>query len=268
MDLDRTSLGAARLRQSGLLVAVLAVVALAGAIGPGAALASTYRVRPGDTLSGIAAAHHLTVGALARLNELDPNGILPAGAVLHLPSPRPVFIRYRVRPGDSLSAIAARSGTSVQVIARTNRIDPDAVLPIDRILLLPARTTGRKAIRNSIVRWAGHYGVRRQLALALAWQESGDQPNLTSSAGAWGVMQVMPATWAYAETVLIGRPVPRTTEGGIRVGVAYLHHLLHVFGGSERLALAAYLQGEFSVRKNGVFPSSESYVANILALSA
>ena len=241
---------------------------LAGLTGPGLALASTYRVRPGDTLSGIAAAHRLSVATLARLNKLDPDGILVAGAVLRLSSPRVAHIRYRVRPGDSLSAIAARYGTSVGTIARLNRLDPDAILPIDRILLLPSRASQRQAIRSSIAHWARHYSVRRDLALAVAWQESGYQSNLTSSAGAWGVMQVMPATWAYAETVLIGRPVPHTADGCIRVGVAYLHHLLHVFGGNERLALAAYLQGEGSVRERGVFPSSEPYVGNILALAA
>ena len=112
-----------------------------------------------------------------------------------------------------------------------------------------------------------HCVEREDVALALAWQESGHQPNLTSSAGAWGVMQVLPVTWAYAETVLIGRPVPHTTDGGIRVGVAYLNHLIDAFDGNERLALAAYLQGERSVREQGVLPSTEPYVANILALA-
>ena len=257
-----------QLGRSSLLLAVLVSSALAAAVAPGAALASTYRVRPGDTLSGIAAAHRLTVAALARLNRLDPNGILLAGAVLQLPVPHPKRTRYRVRAGDTLSAIAARRGTSVGVIARLNRIDPDAILPVGRILLLPRpASSGRQAIRRSIVHWARHYGVRPRLALGLAWQESGYQPNLTSSAGAWGVMQVMPATWKYAETILIGRTVPHTTDGGIRVGVAYLHHLLHVFG-DERLAVAAYLQGEFSLRRNGVLASSEAYIADVLALAA
>jgi LysM repeat protein len=265
MDLNRAS-AAARFRRAPLLVAVLAVLVLSDIAWPASALASTYRVRPGDTLSGIAAAHRLTLGSLARLHALDPNGILLAGTVLRLPSPRRPLMRYSVRPGDSLSAIAVRYGTSVQVIARLNRLDPGALLPVGRTLVLPARMSERTAIRTSIVHWARHYGVRRKLALAVAWQESGHQPNLTSPVGAWGVMQVMPTTWAYVETILIGRPIPHTTEGGIRVGVAYLHHLLYAFS-NERLALAAYLQGEGSVREHGVFPSSESYVANILALA-
>jgi LysM repeat protein len=263
MDLNRAS-HTALFRRSPLLLAVLAALVL---ILPASALASTYRVRPGDTLSGIAAAHRLTLGSLTRLNALDPNGILLAGTVLRLPSPRRALMRYDVRPGDSLSAIAVRYGTSVQVIARLNRLDPGALLPVGRTLLLPQRRSERSAIRRSILHWARHYGVRRKLALAVAWQESGHQPNLTSPVGAWGVMQVMPTTWAYVETILIGRPIPHTTAGGIRVGVAYLRHLLKAFSSNERLALAAYLQGEYSVREHGVFPSSESYVANILALA-
>jgi LysM repeat protein len=266
MDFNQVFL-IARFRRSGLLLAVLVALVLSGVASPAPALASTYRVRPGDTLSGIAAAHRLTLGALVRLNRLDPNEILLAGTVLRLPSPQRALRRYRVRPGDSLSAIAVRYGTSVQVIASLNRLDPEALLPVDRTLVLPARSSQRSAIRRSILHWARHYGVRRELALALAWQESGYQPNLTSPVGAWGVMQVMPTTWAYMETILIGRPVPHTTEGGIRVGVAYLHHLLRAFGSNERLALAAYLQGERSVREHGIFPSSESYVANILTLA-
>jgi N-acetylmuramoyl-L-alanine amidase len=266
MDLN-TAAPTARSCRSPLLLVVLAALVLTAIALPASALASTYRVRPGDTLSGIAATHRLTLRSLARLNALDPNGILLAGTVLRLPSPRRALIRYSVRPGDSLSAIAVRFGTSVQVIARLNRLDPDALLPVGRTLVLPKRISQRSAIRSSILHWARHYGLRRKLALAVAWQESGHQPNLTSPVGAWGVMQVMPTTWAYVETTLIGRRIPHTTEGGIRVGVAYLHHLLYAFGANERLALAAYLQGERSVREHGVFPSSESYVANILALA-
>jgi LysM repeat protein len=266
MDLNRAS-STARFWRLSLLLAVLAALILGDIARPASAHASTYRVRPGDTLSGIAAAHRLTLGSLARLNALDPNGILLAGTVLRLPSPPGALMRYRVRPGDSLSAIAVRYGTSVQVITRLNRLDPDALLPVGRTLVLPKRRSERSAIRRSILHWARHYGVHRKLALAVAWQESGHQPNLTSPVGAWGVMQVMPTTWAYVETILIGRPIPHTTEGGIRVGVAYLHHLLNAFRLNERLALAAYLQGERSVREHGVFPSSESYIANILALA-
>ncbi len=248
--------------------AVLAAVfVLAGIALPDIARAATYRVQPGDTLSEIASVHRITVGAIARLNRLDPNGILLAGRLLQLPEPRRALVHYRVRAGDTLSEVAGRYGTSVAAIARLNHLDPAAVLPIDRVLLLPAPRSSHPAVQASILRWAARYGVRPKLALGLAWQESGYQPGLTSEAGAWGVLQVMPATWAYAETVLIGNRVPRTIDGGIQVGMAYLHHLLRTFR-QERRALAAYLQGERSVRENGILPSSKQYVANVLALAA
>ena len=96
--------------------------------------------------------------------------------------------------------------------------------------------------------------------------ESGYQTGVVSSAGAIGVMQVTPSAWRYVETVLLGRAVPHTADGNVRIGVAYLSHLLRAFGGDERLALAAYYQGEASVRTRGVLPESERYVADILAL--
>jgi soluble lytic murein transglycosylase-like protein len=81
-------------------------------------------------------------------------------------------------------------------------------------------------------------------------------------------MQVMPATWSYVETVLIGSPIPHTPDADIRVGLAYLYHLLHAFAGDQRLAHAGYLQGEQSVRTEGVLPSSRGYIAEVLAREA
>src|SRR6478735_1478929 len=51
---------------------------------------------------------------------------------------------------------------------------------------------------------------------------------------------------------LVGHPVARTPDGNVRIGVAYLHHLLNVFGGDQRLALAAYYQGPAGVRRFGM----------------
>jgi LysM repeat protein len=257
-------------------VAALAAATFVGfAAGPGGA-AIRYRVRPGDTLTGIAKAHGTTIGELARLNRLDPGGILFAGVLIRLPdSVQGSLVSYRVQPGDTLSGIAVRWGTSVLRIAQLNRIDPAGLLLAGKRLVLPrpaaTATTGPAdtlGIRAAVVRWADHYAVDRALALSVAWMESGYQPGLTSPDGAWGVMQVMPATWAYAEDVLVGQPIPRTTDGGIRVGMAYLHHLLRVFCGDRRLTLAAYYQGEASARVNGILPSSRFYVDGILSHAA
>jgi soluble lytic murein transglycosylase-like protein len=114
--------------------------------------------------------------------------------------------------------------------------------------------------------WARYYGVSPRLVRAIAWMESGFQWNVTSSAGAWGVMQVMPATWRFVEDVLMGRDVRRTARGNIRVGIVYFRHLLREFNGNRRLALAAYYQGPAAVRRHGLYRETRVYVRTILAL--
>jgi peptidoglycan hydrolase-like protein with peptidoglycan-binding domain len=121
-------------------------------------------------------------------------------------------------------------------------------------------------VRGSLERWAAHYALDPKLVKALAWMESGYNPNLTSRTGAWGVMQIQPTTWDYAETVLLGRNVPRTADGNVHIGTAYLHHLLRAFHGNEHFALAAWYQGERAVRKHGLYPETQTFVANVLAL--
>ncbi len=118
----------------------------------------------------------------------------------------------------------------------------------------------------SLNRWAARYGVSAELVRALAWQESGFQNHVRSSVGATGVMQVIPATWFFAERFLIGAPVPRTADGNVRIGVAYLRHLLHEFRGDVRLALGAYYRGPAAVKRHGLGPETQRFVANVLAL--
>jgi LysM repeat protein len=232
-----------------------------------AAAYERYRVRSGDTLTAIAARYHTSIRVLARLNTLDPNDVLLVGATLRLPEARPreQLTPYLVRPGDTLTQIALDHGLTVGRIARVNHIDPAGVLLAGRRLMLPVGPP-KDTIRASIRHWADHYAIPRALALALAWQESGHQAQVVSSAGAIGVMQVMPGTWSYVERVLVGRSIPHTADGNVRVGLAYLRHLLNAFGNTQ-LALAAYTQGERSVQIEGIYRSTRQYIANILAIA-
>jgi hypothetical protein len=54
----------------------------------------------------------------------------------------------------------------------------------------------------------------------------------------------------------------------VRIGVAYLHHLLHVYGGDESRALAAYYQARERLDVAGFLPGTKLYVDDILALMA
>ena len=121
-------------------------------------------------------------------------------------------------------------------------------------------------VRDLVDSWAGRYGVDPALARALAWMESGYQTNLTSDAGAWGVMQIIPSAWSYVQDVLIQKPVPRTPAGNVQVGVALIRQLLQEFGGDERLAVGAWYQGARAVREHGLYPETKVFVDNVLAL--
>ena len=190
-----------------------------------------------------------------------------SGTRVPFASAAPTARHYTVRPGDTLTGIAARYGTTLSALARTNRLDPNRFLLVGARLRVPTGVVaGRGEVRSLLDRWSAHYGVDARLVRALAWQESGYQSHVVSRAGAHGVMQVTPATWDFVETVLLGRSVARTTEGNIRVGTAFLAHLLRRFRGDERLAVGAYYQGARSVRRHGLFRETRRYVANVLAL--
>ena len=242
-----------------------------------------YTVRFGDTLSGIAARFGTTVERLARRNGLAPRGILLAGSTLRMPSSgggsahhsRGFHGRYRVVPGDTLTGIAARFGVGIHRLARANSLRRNGILLAGITLRVPAHAharrsapvaTGLWSVTAAIDAWSAHYGVDAALARAISWQESGFQIDVLSPADAWGPMQVTPGTWRYVEDVLIGHPVARTGDGDIRIGVALLHHLMLDFGGNTELAVAAYYQGEGSVRAFGMFPETVWYVNNVMAL--
>lgn len=265
-----------RLRRAGVRVGLVLLVA---AVVESAGAHPRYTVRSGDTLTGIASRHGTTVPALARLNGLDPSNVLLSGATLRLPAARNGVGRsHLVRRGETLSGLAASYGTTVVALVEANGLASANLIFAGTHLRVPGSSAGHALpgagpatswnVTSTIDYWSRYYGVDPQLARALAWMESGYQTQVVSAAGAWGVMQVTPSAWAFVEDVLIGARVPRTAAGNVRVGVAYLRHLLAEFGGDERLALASYYQGLRGVRTQGLLPETRRYVANVLALKS
>ncbi len=189
--------------------------------------------------------------------------------------------RQGVRPGALDGSFGARTTTAVRRFQRRAGLMRDGVVGPRTAMRLCAQPAcawrGRGSARTrlapsgsvhaAIDYWSRTYGVDAGLVRAVAFWESGFNNSLVSATGARGVMQVTPATWDYVETVLVGRQIPRTTSGNVRVGVAFLHQLLHEFRGDVQLALAAYVQGPRSVRRQGQFRQTRQYVAGVLALS-
>src|SRR3954469_20928366 len=123
------------------VVVVLLAIAVTASTGGG----RHYRVKPGDTLSEIAARFHTSVAQLTRLNHLPGNGnLIYAGSTLRLPGRAHHHhhrhhghggtVTYVVKPGDYLYGIAARFHADPQKIAKRNHLPSSLTVVIGQKL--------------------------------------------------------------------------------------------------------------------------------------
>jgi soluble lytic murein transglycosylase-like protein len=245
-----------------------------------------HTVQPGEGFITIARRYGVSALRLARANGLTLASVIAPGQQLRVPGrtssapsvaplpakPEPTL--YTVRAGESFFSIAQRYHVSPWRLAQASRLQlMSTIVPGQRLTLPPGArlestgpSVGRDAVILAIDRWAAAYGVDPKLARALAWMESGFQEDVVSSAGAVGVMQLLPETWQWVDTVLLGDATPRTYEGNVRAGVRYLRWQLDQFGGDVRRALGGYYQGARAVRERGLFEDTKQYVSVILQL--
>jgi soluble lytic murein transglycosylase-like protein len=238
----------------------LALLVAAGSAGAATGAARQYVVRPGDSLWAISRANGLTVAQLAAANHMGQNDLLLIGRVLTIPSNDPP-------PAPSAAPTASASGASTAnpwtfCSTFTSSGGPWGVLP-QQLQETPARL----ALQPLFMRWANYYNLSLPLLEAVAWQESGWQQGVTSSAGAIGTGQLMPDTAKFISSTLIGARLNiRSVSDNIRMSAAFLTYLADIEGNSQCKTIAAYYEGPLNLSKFGVFPETELYVASVEAL--
>ena len=118
---------------------------------------------------------------------------------------------------------------------------------------------------GAILRAAKRYRLPSNLLHAVIEVESNYNPNAVSSAGAVGLMQLMPSTSARFGVLDARNPISNITGGA-----KYLRYLIDLFDEDLKLVLAAYNAGENAVIKRGYkvppFKETQDYVRKVLQI--
>jgi LysM repeat protein len=194
-------------RTLGLLVLLTAVLT-AGA-------PSVIRIKPGDTLSGLAKRHHTTVAKLQQANHLSGTTIY-AGALLTIPgnatppaqratrpSRQPVTRVYTVRSGDTLIGLAELFHTTPRALKGFNRLPSTTLLIGQHLRYTTYVTSGGSTAASSRRSGAVAHSAdvhRAQLRSSTQPSRAGVQSLIRASAKRHGVPVSLALATAYQES--------------------------------------------------------------------
>ncbi len=176
--------------------------------------------------------------------------------------------------GNGTWVVAPKTGDVVKVqkvdldkATTIRRVLPDAGAPAvsaksaDAGTALTGLPAAGRAYASQITSAAKAAGIDPALLAAVAWTESGFDPEAGSPAGAQGLMQLMPRTAAG-----LGVEDPTDPAQALAGGARYLKQQIDAFGRVDH-ALAAYNAGPTAVRRSGGIPpyeETQSYVTRVL----
>ncbi|MEP7081742.1 MAG: LysM peptidoglycan-binding domain-containing protein [Chloroflexota bacterium] len=211
-------------------------------VAPAPVQALVHTVARGDNLWSIARFYGVSLSALVSANGISNASRIHPGLELTIPGAAAPVAAPAPAPAPAPAAPAMPAGMAAVVAARDG-------------------------MRQLIAEEATAAGVPVALALAVAWQESGWRQDVVSSAGAVGVMQLMPGTAQWVGQAMLGRTVNiNDARDNVHAGVRLLAHYVNRYGGNRDLVLAAYYQGQGATDRHGVFPVSRAYIAAVDAL--
>ena len=214
--------------------------------------AATHTVVRGDTLSHIAARHGTTVATLMSTNGLRSTLIHP-GQVLRLTATAPTPAPQSAGTAPLVPSTFLHYSYPKATVDAANA---------NKAALLAVGVPSREEMRSLVRSTATAMGVDPALALAIAMKESGFNHASVSPANAIGTMQVIPSSGVWASD-LVGRELnlldPRDN---VTAGVAIIRQLVRT-SSSLDIAIASYYQGAGSVKRNGMFSDTRSYVSGV-----
>ena len=163
-----------------------------------------------------------------------------------------------------LLVVAALSGTVAGTVASAKAGKPAAVVApraLQAIVGAPLACPMPARFRAAFAAASQDTGLPVEMLIAVATIESRLKPDAHSSAGARGLLQLLPATGSMLN-LDIDEPA-----SNILAGARYLRRLLDRFHSTE-LALAAYNAGPSAVAARGGAPTAATltYIANVTAL--
>jgi soluble lytic murein transglycosylase-like protein len=122
-------------------------------------------------------------------------------------------------------------------------------------------TYSKQEIHRAIIVYAKRYELDPVLLQAVILVESNFRQDAISRRGAVGLMQLMPHTAAKLQVTNIYDPL-QNIEGGAK----HLRHLLNLYHGDLRLALAAYNAGVHRVKRDvPKIRETKAYIQKVLA---
>ena len=160
----------------------------------------TYTVKAGDTLSAIASRYSTSSSTLASLNSLSNPNLIYVGQVLKVSSNASTSsstsssanstvttaASYTVKSGDTLSAIAAKYGTTYQALASANSISNPNDIYVGQVIKVSATATAASSQAASSTNSNGSYTVKSgdtlygiALANGLNWQTLAKQNGIS-----------------------------------------------------------------------------------------
>jgi hypothetical protein len=176
----------------------------------------------------------------------------------------PILKNQGMHQGAGRSRKRATLSTPLRPNHRIKEKEPFETLQ-DKTGPQPVALTDQQMIEQTVQKAAAKYNLPPELIAAVIRAESNFKVGAVSSAGAQGLMQLMPATAKE-----LGVKNPFDIEQNIEGGTKYLRKMLDRFGGSVHKALAAYNAGPGTVIKyNGrvPYPETRQYVKRVLQFS-